>query len=62
MKNGKIAVLNVKIKTESPLNYPEIVSLQEMMGHWWGERLISIDTQESQEEDIREKEFRGKNR
>lgn len=55
MKNGQIAVLNIKVKTESPLNLPEITSLQEMMSHWWGERLISVDVQEGEEKDNREK-------
>ena len=55
MKNGKIAVLTVKIKTESPLNYPEIKSLKDTLEHWWGDLLISVDSQESQEEDTREK-------
>lgn len=55
MKNGKIAVLNIKVKTESHLNLPEITSLKEMMSHWWGERLISVDVQEGEEKDNREK-------
>lgn len=55
MKDGKIAVMEIKLKTEEVLGIVNWNSLKEMFGHWYGYILISMDVKEYQEEDTREK-------
>ncbi len=54
-KKGKIAVMDIKIKTEEILGLAQANSVKSMLVHWCGGSLISIDIQESLEEDTREK-------
>jgi len=56
MKGGKIAVMDIKIKTEEVLGLATYNSLKELFTHWYGDILISIDFKESQEDDTRSKE------
>lgn len=54
MKNGKIAVMTIVVETEEVIGLVSANSIKDMMSHWYPD-LISIDIQESQIDDTREK-------
>lgn len=53
-KEGKIAVMRIVVKTEEEIGLVSANSIKDMMSHWYPD-LISIDIQESLEDDTREK-------